>query len=147
MWPNNEPAAPNPGITSRLHTGRHWRGLADTERWPVRNDFPEDADGDALRKFVQGGSDLSKPMLINFQVAVPDEKAATGLVDVARKLGYQVSVYASPECSMPWTCECSTRMLATYGGLIAIQTELAKLASPFGGHPDGWGTFGNDTDA
>jgi regulator of RNase E activity RraB len=113
----------------------------------VPDDFPDDADGDALRRFVDGGSDLSKPMLINFQVAVPDEKAAQGMADVALKLGYRVSVHESPGCSRPWTCECSTRMLVSYDGVIAIQKELAKLASPFGGHPDGWGSFGNDTDA
>jgi hypothetical protein len=112
----------------------------------VSRDFPNDADGDALRLLVNGNSDLSKPMFINFQVAVPDETAAKGLADVAAKLGYRVETYASPECSLPWTCECSTRMLASYDGVIAIQLELAKLATPFGGHPDGWGSFGNDTD-
>jgi hypothetical protein len=107
--------------------------------------FPNDTDGDALRRFIDNGSDLSKPMLIDFQIAVPDEAASRGLADVARKLGYHVKSYASPECSLPWTCECSTRMLASYDGVIAVQKELATLATPFGGHPDGWGSFGNDT--
>lgn len=30
-------------------------------------DFPNDADGDALRRFVQAGSDLTKPMYFDFQ--------------------------------------------------------------------------------
>lgn len=34
-------------------------------------------------------------------------------------------------------------MLATYEAVIAIQSELAEIANPFGGIPDGWGTFGN----
>ena len=38
--------------------------------------FPNDSDGDALRGVVSSGSDLSKPMFIDFQVAVPDEPAA-----------------------------------------------------------------------
>jgi hypothetical protein len=109
----------------------------------VRLDFPNDADGDALRRLINGGSDLAKPMYIDFQVAVLDETAARGLADVASKLGYHVHIYASPECSLPWTCECSTRMLASYEGVIAIQEELTKLATPFGGHSDGWGSFGN----
>jgi hypothetical protein len=37
-------------------------------------------------------------------------------------------------------------MLASYDGVIAIQAELAGLAKPFKGHPDGWGSFGNNTD-
>lgn len=112
----------------------------------MHHDFPNDADGDALRRCVDGGSDLSKPMLVNFQVAVPNEAAARGLSVVASKLGYRVEIYASPGCSLPWTCECSTRMLASYEGVIAIQEELAKLATPFKGHPDGWGSFGNKID-
>jgi len=107
------------------------------------HNFPNDADGDALRRLVDSGNDLSKPMFINFQVAVPDETAAKGLADVASKLGYRVDIYGSPECSLPWTCECSTRMLATYDGVISIEKELADLAAPFRGHPDGWGSFGN----
>jgi hypothetical protein len=112
----------------------------------MHHDFPNDADGDALRRFVDGGSDLSKPLTINFQVAVPDEAAATGLASLIYKLGYRVRIYASPECSLPWTCECSTRMLASYDGVIAIQAELARLAKPFRGHSDGWGGFGNNAD-
>jgi hypothetical protein len=112
----------------------------------VQHDFPNDGHGDALRRIVDGGSDLSKPMTIDFQVAVPDEAAANRLAEVVYKLGYRVQIYASPECSLPWTCECSTRMLATYDGVIAIQAELARLAKPFRGHPDGWGSFGNDSD-
>ena len=112
----------------------------------MKNEFPDDADGDALRRFVDDGSDLAKPMSIDFQVAVPDESAAKGLADVVYKLGYRVRIYASPECSLPWTCECSTRMLASYDGVIAIQKELAALASLFDGKPDGWGSFGNAPD-
>lgn len=109
-------------------------------------EFPNDADGDALRRLAADGSDFSRPMCVDFQVAVPDETAANGLAGVAYKLGYRVKIYASPECSRPWTCECSVRMLFTYDGIIAIQSELAALAEPFGGCPDGWGSFGNNTD-
>jgi len=45
----------------------------------MKYEFPDDADGDALRRFVDNGSDLAKPMSIGFQVAVPDENAAKGL--------------------------------------------------------------------
>jgi regulator of RNase E activity RraB len=105
--------------------------------------LPKDADGEALRRIVAEGSDLSKPMYVNFQVAVPDEESAEKLAALARKLGYQVSVYGSPECTLPWTCECSTRMIATYESVVAIQGELTAISAQFGGIPDGWGTFGN----
>jgi Regulator of ribonuclease activity B len=41
--------------------------------------YPNDSDGDALRRVVNDGSDMSKPMFIDFQVAVPDEAAANAL--------------------------------------------------------------------
>jgi regulator of RNase E activity RraB len=109
----------------------------------MKEDFPKDSDGGALRLAVECGSDMSKPMYIDFQVAVPTEELAEALAMAARMLGYHVRIYESVECRLPWTCQCSTRMLATYDGVIAIQAELRKLSAEFGGIPDGWGTFGN----
>jgi regulator of RNase E activity RraB len=109
----------------------------------MNGSFPDDADGLALRNVVEDGSDLSRPMFIDFQVAVPNEQSANELANAVRKLGYHAKVYESSECRLPWTCECSTRMLASYEGLIAVQKELAEIAAAFGGIPDGWGTFGN----
>lgn len=86
---------------------------------------------------------MAKPMYIDFQVAMPTEESAKKLAEIASKLGYRASVRDSAECRLPWTCECSTRTLATYKGMIAIQKELGELVSPLGGFPYGWGTFGN----
>ncbi len=109
----------------------------------MSNIYPNDADGDALRRVAADGSDMSRPMFVDFQIAVPDEASAKGVADAAAKLGYHAKVYDSPGISLEWTCECSTRILATYETVLAIQEELAGLSAPFGGHPDGWGTFGN----
>jgi regulator of RNase E activity RraB len=109
----------------------------------MADDFPNDADGEVLRRIAQDGSDLSRPMFINFHVAVLNEASAKELAKLARKLGYRVRVYKSPECTQPWTCECSTRMVATYESVIAVQNELAEISRQFDGVPDGWGTFGN----
>ena len=109
----------------------------------MMDQVPNDADGDALRRLVHTGSDLTKPMFVDFQVAVPDEESAKGLAEVAADLGYRVKIYDSAECKLPWTCERSTRMLATYQAVIAMQEELSEISKPFGGFPDGWGSFGN----
>lgn len=82
-------------------------------------------------------------MLINFHVAIPNQESANAFGIKARKLGYHVRIYDSPECRLPWTCECSTRMIADYNSVISVQDELAEISAPFGGIPDGWGTFGN----
>src|SRR5438270_9767683 len=103
-------------------------------------DFPQNSDGDALRRVARDGSDMARPMLIDFQVAMPNRETADRLAELARELGYHATVYASDGCSLPWTCQCSTRMLATYEGVLSIQRELAGLSAPLGGVMDGWGT-------
>jgi len=111
-------------------------------------DFPNDDDGDVLRLVLRDGSDRTKPMFIDFHVAMPGDDSAKSLADVARKLGHRAEIYDSAECRLPWTFQCSTRMLATYEGVLAVQAELARLIAPLiertlGWFPDGWGTFGN----
>ena len=49
--------------------------------------FPNNADGEALRRVGADGSDLSKPMFINFHVALPGEASAKRLAAIAQKLG------------------------------------------------------------
>jgi regulator of RNase E activity RraB len=108
----------------------------------MADDFPDDADGDALRRVESDGSDMSKPMFIDFHISVVGEANAISLGVAVRKLGYRTHLYDS-DGKRSWTCQCSTRMLATYESVIAIQNELAELSAPFGGYCDGWGTFGN----
>jgi hypothetical protein len=120
---------------------------ARSESPPQGKDSPLSADWEALRRLARDGSDLSWPMFIDFRVAVPDEGNARALADVASALGYRTRVYESPESGMPWTCECSTRMLATFEGVVAIQIELAEISAEFGGYPDGWDTVGNGPSA
>jgi regulator of RNase E activity RraB len=108
----------------------------------MATDYPNDSDGDALRR-IECHSNMAAPMTVDFQIAVPDEAAATKIAKSAYELGYRCRIYDSQGAS-DWTCECSSRMLLTYEAVIAIQEELDRLARPFGGHIDGWGSFGND---
>lgn len=108
--------------------------------------LPNDSDGDALRRLIGLGNDLSRPMLIDFFVAVPSEQAGLAVAEAAEKQGYTTSVDFDDE-DQEWTCCCSCEMVPTYPGLIAVQSELEQLSGHHGGHPDGWATFGNlDTD-
>jgi hypothetical protein len=114
---------------------RHMEGLS-TE------DLPNDSDGDALRRLIKLGNDLSRPMLIEFFVAVPSEEAGLAIAEAVEKQGYTTSVDFDDE-DQEWTCYCSCEMVPTYLGLIAAQSDLEQLSASYGGHPDGWGTFGN----
>lgn len=111
--------------------------------------YPNDADGDALRRIAADGNDMSRPMEVNFQVAAPDEPTAKKFAEAAVKLGYRTSVYAydpeekEEELTDPWTCECTKDMVLTYDAVIAAQLELDEIAQSLGAYADGWGTFGN----
>jgi regulator of RNase E activity RraB len=106
-------------------------------------DYPNDADGDALRRIQTHGSDMSRPMLIDFHIRVPTKEQAEALASELRKIGYQSQVDDSREFDLDWTCTASVTTLATYDVVIAIQNELEVISKPFGGEVDGWGTLGN----
>jgi Regulator of ribonuclease activity B len=107
-------------------------------------DLPSDSDGQALRMLAGLGHNLSKPMLIDFFIAVPSEQAGLAVAQAAEGHGYMASVEFDDE-DQEWTCYCSCVMVPTYPGLIAAQSELEQLASPHGGHPDGWAHPGIST--
>jgi regulator of RNase E activity RraB len=105
-------------------------------------EYPDDDDGEALRRVAADGSDMSAPMDIDFTVAVPDRQAGLMVAEQASRRGYRTNVEQDTDTA-EWTCYCTRSMLATHAGVIAAQRELDKIARPFGGLTDGWGTFGN----
>ena len=104
--------------------------------------FPNDADGDALGRVASDGSDMSKPMEIEFTITVPNEKIGEAVAGRAAFLGYRAEVSHDLEDDS-WACCCSVTMVATYEGVIDAQRALEAISAPLGGHCHGWGTFGN----
>ena len=105
--------------------------------------YPNDSDGDALRRVATNGSDMSAPMEIDFPVLFTSEAKARAFAPVAIGLGYRVEIDAH-ENDSNWDVMCSRRMVPNYDELIRIQDELNRAAMPFDGKSDGWGTFGNN---
>lgn len=103
--------------------------------------FPDDADGEALRK-VATHADISKPMDLDFMVEVPSEAAGNEIARAASAREYKTSLEFDSE-SERWTCYCQKRMVPTYEAIIAAQKELDALSEAFGGRSDGWGTLEN----
>jgi hypothetical protein len=107
-------------------------------------DYPDDADGDSLRRVAELGSDLSQPMIIDFAILAPDEQSARRIADLVSAEGFDPSI-SDDDRSTSWNVYCSKSMLATYEGVAAVQAQLREIAAPHGGTCDGWGTFGNNT--
>jgi hypothetical protein len=111
----------------------------------MTQDYPDDADGEALRRVAALGSDMSRPMDIHFHVAAPDEVTARTVAEEVVRLGYSAQIWVDDVegDSLPWTCTCSKTMLAHYGAILAAQAQLHRLAHPLGARMDGWDTLGN----
>ncbi len=104
--------------------------------------YPSNADGNVLRKLAESGNDMTKPMEIDFAIAVPDEFAANAIREVADANGYNSRVFYDDE-SGTWSVYCTKSIVPTYQNVRWAQVELDELSRPFDGYSDGWGTFGN----
>jgi hypothetical protein len=105
-------------------------------------DYPNDSDGDSLRRVLEGGSDMSAPMTIDFSVTVPNESAARRVADLVSEHGFDPSI-SDNEGRGAWSVYCSKTMLATYDSVVSVTAQLNELTKPQGGVCDGWATFGN----
>jgi len=104
--------------------------------------YPNDENGDALRRMEAEGDDLTRPRDIEFTVVFPSERSAKQFVSHMRTQGYE----ASPEFSetvegFPWDVIVVKHMVPSYAEIGDFETMLQSAADPFGGHNDGWGSF------
>ncbi|WP_166831360.1 ribonuclease E inhibitor RraB [Thalassoroseus pseudoceratinae] len=108
----------------------------------MNSEYPNNADGNVLRTLAESGNDMTKPMEIDFAVAVPNELAANDFREVAAENGYDSHTDYDNE-SGNWSVYCTKSMVPTYQSIMSAQVELDDLSRPFDGYSDGWGTFGN----
>ena len=108
----------------------------------MQPDYPNDSDGDALRRVAAHGSDMSLPMLIDFPVVVATELAAQQFSAVAAGNGFNVQVWKHDDDSK-WDVICDVEMVPSYDGVVRVQRQLTELPVPFHGVCDCWATFGN----
>lgn len=121
----------------------------------MSQDYPNDADGDALRRVAVCGNDMSQPMEIDFHIAAPDEWTANRVAAEAVELGYATDVsfnateldFEDTNESFLWTCTCTLKMVPKYAALLNCQVMLNQVTQPLGAFVDGWGTFGNQKPA
>ena len=96
----------------------------------------------ALKRIAQAGSDLSRPLKMDFFVAVPDEASGRIVATRADSLGFETKLHLDEE-SQEWTCYCTKTLVATYERVRRVESRLNSLARDLGGYADGFGTFGN----
>ena len=104
--------------------------------------IPDDATGNALREFQANGFELSKPLEIDFFVAVPSKETGDQVAIKVKKLGFKPTVEQDGETG-DWTCYCTKTLIPEYAEVVRLEKELDDIARPLGGFADGFGSFGN----
>lgn len=108
----------------------------------ITPDYPDDADGDALRSIAASGSDMSRPMVIDFAIDASSKSIAQACLAAIEEAGFEGSLYHDEE-DQRWSVYVPIPMIAEYDVIIRTQKILGELVTEHGGTPDGWGTFGN----
>ena len=105
-------------------------------------DYPDDEDGNALRNIALSGSDMSRPMMIDFAIDASSKSIALACLAAIEDAGLEGQLYQD-EDDQRWAVYVAIRMIADYDGIMRTQRILGELAAEHGGTADGWGTFGN----
>ena len=104
--------------------------------------FPDDENGDVLRRLQASGDDLSKPRDIDFSVIFPDEPSARRFAQLFDGGSVNVKVEKSDaDADRPWDVTVTPHMIPSHAGITQFEIELERVASQFGGLNDGWGCF------
>jgi hypothetical protein len=104
--------------------------------------YPNDANGDALRRMEADRDDLTRPRNIDFTVVFADVTSAERFADYFRALGHEVSVgNTETDKDFLWDVVVVQHMVPSYDGVANFEKLLQSVADGLGGHNDGWGCF------
>jgi len=102
--------------------------------------YPDDANGDALRRMEEAGDDLARARDVEFTVVFPNENTAKQFADHICALGYIVSAELTGTVeNFPWDVTVVKHMVPSHEVIGAVEDSLQRVADIFGGRNDGWG--------
>lgn len=100
--------------------------------------FPDDASGDAFRRLVDAGDDLTQPRMVDFCFAFAERRQALAFAEDIDDRDVEVCICYYEERYM-WQAIVKRYMVPTYQDITAIESALGARAEHVGGEPDGWG--------
>jgi regulator of RNase E activity RraB len=104
--------------------------------------FPNDDNGDALRRLQADGDDLSRARSIDFSVVFSNEETSENFAKHFRNMGYEVSIELTQvKVDHPWDVVVVKHMVPSHSAITEFEGELQKIADHLGGYNDGWGCF------
>ena len=103
-------------------------------------EFPNDDNGDVLRRLESKGDDLTKSRDVDFNVVFPEKRKAETFALYFKEKGYKSTVrFADVVKSHPWEVLVVKPMIPTYTGIANFEQELQRQADELDGFNDGWG--------
>ncbi len=106
--------------------------------------FPDDENGDVLRRMAASGVDLVSPRTLDFEHCFLGEEAARAFASAVEGTVLEARIILpDPEGGRGWEVQCRERMVPTHAAITQTEQRLAELAARFGGYPDGWGSLSN----
>jgi len=108
----------------------------------MEDSFPDDENGDVLRRMKEQGDDLSSPRDVDFSVVFLDEASAKNFIALIEKQFEKVR-YSEIETSRPlkWDVTATRFMIPSHQEITETEQLLENSAASFGGEIDGWGCF------
>jgi hypothetical protein len=100
--------------------------------------FPNDENGDVLRRMQKSGDDLGQPRMIDFCFAFPERRQALAFAEIVDERDFEVCISYYEEREM-WQAIVKRYMVPTHRDITTVETALSARAESVGGDPDGWG--------
>jgi hypothetical protein len=100
--------------------------------------FPDDENGNVLKRMFDGGDDLSRPRIVDFCFAFPGRQQALAFAEIVDDRDLEVCISSYDEREM-WQAIVKRRMIPTHRDITALESRLTSQAESVGGEADGWG--------
>jgi hypothetical protein len=100
--------------------------------------FPDDENGDVLRRMASHGDNLDVPRNVDFEHIFPSVEAALAFTAQVVNRTDTVSFNWYDERSS-WNVRVTRHMSPTHQGITELELSLDQVARKHGGKADGWG--------
>ena len=102
-------------------------------------EYPDDPNGDVLRRMQAHGDDLTRPRDVEFTLVFPDQNAAKKFAEHCSTLGYAASVELTETVEdFPWDVVVIKHMIPSHNEIGTFEDSLQRAALNLGGRNDGW---------
>lgn len=102
--------------------------------------FPDDENGDALRRMHEAGMDLRQPHDIEFWHLFSRKEDAEAMALRCHALDIRAEIEENEE-EGDWDVRCVISMVPTHAAITETELRLGRIAEECGGKADGWGVM------